>query len=182
MFGEATTELNHKLCLNQQYANNKTRHHDRTRKEKEQLVKLVAELKEKVQKLDLTAPYIPLHPLTPRVHPLQAQTLEEQVRQRRLSLPPLPQLHSMYGVAPPPAATTPPPAVAPTQAVTPPTPRATTPPRAAATTPIMTPPRVLAPTRGATPMPPRAATRVAPTHAATGPLREVLALPHPTST
>ena len=65
MFGEATTELNHKLCLNQQYANNKTRHHDRTRKEKEQLVKLVAELKEKVQKLDLTAPYTPYIPLRP---------------------------------------------------------------------------------------------------------------------
>ena len=38
-----------------------------------QLAALVAELKEQVQRRYLTPPYIPLHPLTPRVHPLQAE-------------------------------------------------------------------------------------------------------------
>ena len=38
-----------------------------------QLAALVAELKEQVQRWYLTPPYIPLHPLDPRVHPLQAE-------------------------------------------------------------------------------------------------------------
>ena len=70
---DENVELSRKLFHSQQYAKNRAHHHYRTEKEKEQLVKLIAELKEKVQKLDLTAPYIRLQrpPHTP--HTQQAR-------------------------------------------------------------------------------------------------------------